>query len=90
VSKQVTVADLPNLSDYPKLRILLYCDKCGAEYSANRGDYWYLVAQHVLTCVCESEDPQPLQLVVKTIVMRPFKRTPAIRRGATRSKRSKS
>jgi hypothetical protein len=30
----------------------LYCKQCGAQYSANRGDYWHLADDFILRC-CE-------------------------------------
>ena len=31
---------------------MLYCHKCGAEYSANKGDYFMLADNHVFKCEC--------------------------------------
>ena len=44
-------------------RSLLYCDMCGAEFSANAGDYWNLPKTHVFTC-CD----KPMLLVTKRVV----------------------
>jgi hypothetical protein len=57
----VTVADLSDqigTSD----RAILYCDICGGEYSANKGDYFQCRLDKVLTCCGE-----PMRLVRKTI-----------------------
>ena len=35
---------------------ILHCPCCGAEYSGNAGDYWYLPDDHVFYCKdCEVE-----------------------------------
>lgn len=38
--KKVTVNDLRNQIGAEGPREVLYCSTCGAEYSANQGDYW--------------------------------------------------
>jgi hypothetical protein len=39
-----------DLKDRYEGRVFLYCDVCGAEYSAHRGDYFMLPDDHVFTC----------------------------------------
>jgi len=39
---------------------IMYCPYCGAEYSANKGDYWYLPENHKFIC-CDAT----MDLVVK-------------------------
>lgn len=29
---------------------VMWCPRCGAEYSANKGDYWDVRADHKFTC----------------------------------------
>jgi hypothetical protein len=48
--KQVRVADLQDQIGTPYPRALLFCECCGSEYSAHRGDYWNFPKTHVLTC----------------------------------------
>jgi hypothetical protein len=55
-----TVADLKQQSGSGPHPIL-HCRKCGAEYSANKGDYWNLPATHIFVC-CKV----PCKLVVKS------------------------
>jgi hypothetical protein len=43
----VTVADL---SDGYEGHVFLYCDVCGAEFSACKGDYFATSADHVFQC----------------------------------------
>ena len=47
---KVTVANLKDQigTSYP--RSFLYCRKCGAENSANAGDYWNVPGGHVFKC----------------------------------------
>jgi len=43
-------------------RRILWCPKCGAEYSGNRGDYWMYPEDHIFRCgYCGTE----LRLVEK-------------------------
>lgn len=44
----VTVADLKD--KYEGGHVFLFCDVCGAEYSATKGDYWNHRSDHVFTC----------------------------------------
>jgi hypothetical protein len=44
-------------------RPLLYCEVCGAENSASKGDYWNCRPDYVFTCCGE-----PMTLVVKRTV----------------------
>jgi hypothetical protein len=46
--KSVTVADLKD--DYGASRVFLYCDVCGEECSAFKGDYWDRSADKPFTC----------------------------------------
>ena len=45
----VTVADLKDKYNEGG-RVFLFCDVCGAEYSATKGDYWNHPSDHVFTC----------------------------------------
>lgn len=40
MAKRITVADLKDQIGTAHPRPFLHCRKCGAEYSANAGDYW--------------------------------------------------
>ena len=42
---------------------ILYCTVCGAEYSANAGDYWSCQPDYEFIC-CD----MPMQLVIKRTV----------------------
>lgn len=44
-------------------RPILYCPNCGAEQSANAGDYWDRSPDHTFTCCNE-----PMRLVCKSVV----------------------
>jgi hypothetical protein len=50
MGKRVTVENLKDQigAEYP--RPFLYCRKCGAEYSANAGDYFMARPGHVFKC----------------------------------------
>jgi len=52
----VTVADL---RDHYEGRVFLVCPTCFAEYSAHKGDYWNLPAEHVFTCEHGGDDTYP-------------------------------
>jgi hypothetical protein len=62
-TKLVTVGDLKNQTGTKGERPQLYCEECGAEFSANAGDYWNAPKDHVFTC-CE----QPMQLVFRRTI----------------------
>ena len=47
---RVTRASLQDQIGSPYPRPFLYCRKCGAEYSANAGDYWNTPDSHVFKC----------------------------------------
>lgn len=49
-STAVTVAMLPKLTLASEPHPFLYCTKCGAEYSANAGDYWNSPDDHKFRC----------------------------------------
>jgi hypothetical protein len=59
--RHVTVADLKQQTGVPGPRPVLYCPRCGASYSANRGDYFMAKADTVLRCECNGH---PLKLGV--------------------------
>ena len=63
----VKVSDLQYQTGASYPRPLLFCYICGGEYSADRGDYFMIPANHVLTCCGE-----PLALVVKKTVYEPL------------------
>lgn len=47
-------------------RKILHCPNCGAEYSGNSGDYWYLPDEYIFTCQdCLTE----MELVNKIITI---------------------
>lgn len=48
--KTVTRANLKNQIGMIGPRPFLYCEYCGAEYSANAGDYWDLPDTHIFEC----------------------------------------
>lgn len=55
----VTMADLRRVdSNGTSSQGFLHCEACGAEYSANPGDYWDHPMHHVFKC-CD----EPMQLV---------------------------
>jgi len=58
----VRVKDLKNQTGVIGLRPILYCSVCGAEYSANAGDYWDCDPTYEFVCCNES-----MQLVVKQV-----------------------
>jgi len=47
---RITVADLKDQINTPYPRAFLKCLHCGAEYSANAGDYWDRPLNHVFKC----------------------------------------
>jgi len=57
------VSELKDQIGQPGPRPLLYCTVCGAEYSANAGDYWNCSRDMDMLC-CD----EPLQLVMKRTV----------------------
>lgn len=68
------IARIGNMQDQtgkPGPREIAYCPTCHEEYSANRGDYFFLKATDVLYCEACGE---PLQLVTKQTVYSKAKR----------------
>ncbi|MFA4971498.1 MAG: hypothetical protein WC683_02715 [bacterium] len=63
MSNKVTVADLKNQIGVPGPHPFLLCNVCGAENSANAGDYWDAPKDHVFTCCGE-----PMVLATKRTV----------------------
>ena len=59
----VKVSDLKDQVGVGGPHPFLYCRCCGGEYSANKGDYFLLPPDEVMTC-CEQE----LVLVTKRVV----------------------
>jgi hypothetical protein len=59
----ITVADLKNQTGTHDPHPVLYCRDCGAEYSANKGDYFMHPPTYPFFC-CD----QPMILVVKKTV----------------------
>lgn len=58
--KKAKLAYIKNLSEQMNMkgiRPIAVCPACGAEYSANKGDYWNLKPDDALTCcdgiICE-------------------------------------
>ena len=61
----IRVRDLPDLIGAPYPHPMLYCETCGAKYSATRGDYFMARPDTILTCdACG----QPMRLVTKCTV----------------------
>lgn len=61
----ITLADLPELvtrEGYKGPRPLLYCSICGAEWSADAGDYLSLAPDYQFTC-CD----EPMELATKEV-----------------------
>ncbi len=58
-----TVNDLKDQIGTTEPRPILYCKVCGAQYSANAGDYWDRPSDYVFEC-CD----QPMLLVVRRTV----------------------
>ena len=50
MSKRVTVGDLKDQIGTPFPRPFLHCRECGAQNSANAGDYFALRPAHVFKC----------------------------------------
>lgn len=61
----VKVKDLPDLLEHIGPRPMLHCEICGADFSADRGDYFMCHPDYVPEC-CE----EPMQLVTKHTVYR--------------------
>lgn len=66
VNPVVKKKDLKDQTGMVGPRPILVCDCCGAEYSANAGDYFMENDEHVFTC-CD----EPLTLMVKKITYEP-------------------
>ena len=62
----VRVRDLKDQIGEPGPRPILYCAVCGAECSANRGDYFWAREDHVFECYGE-----PMELVIRRVVYEP-------------------
>lgn len=69
--RHITIQNLHDSTLHPEHKgEILYCDRCFAEYSANRGDYWAWGKHEVLQCQnCKA----PVQLVRKVIVYKPVR-----------------
>lgn len=50
MSKNITPVTVSDLPESPTYGTLLYCPRCGEEYSANKGDYFWLPDDHVFEC----------------------------------------
>ena len=50
--KALTKRDLPDLLGVPQPHPFMFCQWCGAQFSAHRGDYWSLPDSHVFECEC--------------------------------------
>jgi hypothetical protein len=61
--KKVTVADLSDQTGVSGPHPLLVCLECGAEYSANKADYFMSPLSHVFKCC-----GVPMQLATKKTV----------------------
>lgn len=56
----IRVSNLKSYTGSNEPRPMLYCRQCGAEYSADKGDYWNLLETHVFKCC-----GRPMQRVYK-------------------------
>ena len=73
MSKLLRVKDLQNQIGTKEPHPLLYCYRCGNEYSANAGDYWAASPDTVLRCSTPDaafggECEMPLRLVTKRLI----------------------
>ena len=50
MSRGVKIADLKDQTGKLGPHPILYCRRCGAEYSANAGDYWDRPPAYVFRC----------------------------------------
>lgn len=50
MSRRVLLGDLGDITDRDRRGELLYCRKCGGEYSATRGDYWNMDPRKPFKC----------------------------------------
>lgn len=46
----VKMEDIEHRYNQGQTDLMLYCEECGAQRSANPGDYWYLPHDHVFRC----------------------------------------
>lgn len=60
--------DLPETGGPTPPHPLLYCPACSAEYSACRGDYFWMPGSRPFRC---QHDRTPLVLVTKHTILRP-------------------
>lgn len=60
----ITVDKLQDQCGKPGPRPVLYCERCGGEYSANRGDYFWMRSNEIIMCC----DKLSMKLVMKKIV----------------------
>lgn len=65
-SRSIYVRDLPAT---PRPGVQLYCPLCGGEYSAYRGDYFWMRPTEAFEC---GRCDVPLQLVQKRVVREPI------------------
>lgn len=68
----VRVADLPEFHGLQGPRPILYCDHCGGEFSANRGDYFLAAPGTIMRCTGAEGDPhdaEPMRLITKRVVL---------------------
>jgi hypothetical protein len=71
----IRVKDLPDLvglKDNTLPRPLLWCRRCGGEYSAHRGDYFAADPETAMRCGCSVGRPG-LLLVVRRVTFTPWK-----------------
>jgi len=63
------IAKVSNLRDQIGMqgaRPIMVCRMCGAEYFADKGDYWNVKEEHIFTCC-----GQPMRIVTKHTVYSP-------------------
>ena len=58
----IFAANLKDQTGVPGPHPILYCEYCGSETSANKGDYFYLTPDYSFVC-CE----QPMTLAIKRV-----------------------
>lgn len=63
--KPITVRDLKDQTGARGPHSVLFCTRCRAEYSANRGDYFMLAKDSELRC-CNA----PMRLMIRTVQMK--------------------
>jgi hypothetical protein len=63
----IKVSDLKDQIGTPGPHPFLYCQECGSQFSANKGDYFMHPSDHVFTCCGEN-----LNLMTSRMVYSPW------------------